>query len=586
MSLKFVRNIVISSFFALAGLVISPAYSAEVSNPQVSVNQNTSQTMQHTVAKGETVYSIAKAYNVSVQSIYQSNPSAASGIRVGETLTISTQPTQSVSVFNYTVKPKETLYSIAKEFGVSVDDIINQNPELRTKALAEGQKIQITSLTQQSATPAIAKSTATSSSKKGAGFIEHKVAQGETIYGISKKYGTTPETLIAFNPELKNTLKEGSLVLVPINQDSLVAQNTLLDVDATKIGIVLPFVNQSQGQGARFLEYYEGILLSLEELKAKGFSANVFTFDIGSETGTAKLNSLLETNELKNLDLLIGGVSSDQVAILSSFSQKNGIKYVIPFPTTSNVVNSNQYVFQVNENQTSLISSVSKAFANRFSNSNVIFVTSKDDKAGFVNDITAQLQGLGMTSKSVTADNSLTTSISSALDSKRRNIIVVASGSATVLQTVLPALSTIKAQLPLANITLFGQPEWQTYSQYIPEYSKYDTYIYTSFFLNETESNTKQFVANYKDWYNNKSMINTYPKYAALGYDTGLFFFSALMKYGKNFENSLSLNTITSLQTPFSFKKINSNSGYLNTGFYFIHYGSEGYIQKIAYAQW
>lgn len=581
MSLKFLRNIVVSSFFALTGLTMTPLlHAADLSVPQVAINQKSNSVTQHTVAKGETVYSIAKAYNVSEQSIYQANPSAASGIRVGQSLNIIIQPTQ--TVYNYTAKPKDTLYSISKEFGVSVDDIINQNPELRTKSLTEGQTIRI-------ATPARQNSNSNSSTtnqKKGSGFIEHKVALGETVYGISKKYGTTPETLIAFNPELKDTLKEGSIILVPINKDSLVAQNSLLDINAIKIGIVLPFVNQSQGQGARFLEYYEGLLLALEDLKSKGFSANVFTFDIGSETGTTKLSSLLETNELKNLDLLIGGVSTEQVSTLSNFSLRNKIKYVIPFPTASNVIDSNPYVFQVNESQNSLITSVSKAFANRFSNSNVIFVTSSSDKAGFVKDITDQIQNLGMTTKSVVADGSLNSSITSALDLNRRNIIVAASGSTQVLQLILPALSSIKTQQPLANITLFGQPEWQTYTKYIPEYSKYDTYIYSSFFLNESEPNTNQFIENYKNWYNNKSMINTYPRYAVLGYDTGLFFFNALMKYGKSFENSLSLNTNLTLQTPFSFKKVSSDGGYLNTGFYFIHYGSEGYIQKIAYAQW
>lgn len=576
MSLKFVRNIIVLSFFAFAGLIPSSVYAAEKATQQVSVNQSNGNT--HTVAKGETVYSIAKAYNIPVEKIYQSNPSASNGIKVGDVLTIPAKKT--ITVTNYTVKSKETLYSISKQFGVSVDDILNLNPDLKTKPLAEGQVI-VVPVNKNSV-----KATATTTNKKAVRFVEHKVEAKETVYGISRQYGTTPETLIAFNPELKNNLQTGSTILVPVTQDSLIAQNSLLDVNALKVGVLLPFINQSQGQSARFVEYYEGLLLSLESLKSKGFSANVFVFDMGSETGTAKLNSLLGTNELKNLDLLIGGVSTDQISILSNFAKTNNIKYVIPFPTTSTVVNSNPLVFQVNETQSDLMASVAKAFANRFANSNVIFVTSQNDKTNFVNAISQQAKDQGIITKSVAADGNLLTNLSSSIDLNRRNIIVAASGSSAVLQAILPALNTLKTQKPSASITLFGQPEWQTYTQYIADYSKYDTYIYSSFFLNESDQTTKDFIANYKKWYNNKSMINTYPKYAALGYDTGLFFFSALMKYGKNFESSLSTNTTPTIQTPFSFRRVSTTGGYLNTGFYFVHYGAEGYIQKIAFAQW
>lgn len=579
MSFKFVRNIIISSILIFAGFAVVPSITAEATT-QIGLSQKDSnQPITHTVAKGETVYSIAKNYNISVDDIYQLNPGAASGIKEGQNIVIyKPKSKKSIKVYNYTVQPKETIYGISKQFGISADELVNQNPELKTKALTEGQVLKI------STSKEFKNSIATS--KKTARFLEHKVQPKETIYGIAKQYGTTPETLISFNPELKNTLKQGSTILVPITSDSLIAQTSLLDINAIKIGVVLPFVNQSSGQGARFMEYYEGMLLSLQELKAKGFTANIFVFDMGSETGTTKLSSLLETNEMKNLDLLIGGVSNDQISVLSNFTQRYGIKYVMPFPTTSTVVNTNPYAFQVSENQTSLITSVSKAFANKFSNSNVIFVTSQGDKSGFVKDMTSQLSSVGLTPKSVVADANLTTGIAGLLDSKRKNVVVVTSGSLSVLQTVLPALNTIKTQQPTANITLFGQPEWQTYPQYAEQYSKFDTYIYTSFFLNENDLATKQFITNYKNWYNNKSMINTYPRYAALGYDTGLFFFSALMKYGKNFEGSLSLNTTQTIQTPFAFKKVNSNGGYLNTGFYFVHYVTDNTIQKIAFAQW
>lgn len=597
MNLKFIKAIITSCCLVIATSVSMPAFSSNfVENNYLS--QTKDKTFLHTVAKGETVYSIAKMYNVSVSDIYSLNPKAASALKMGENLIVPQKNTKSAKaqttsksedLGGYKVKSKETLYSISKQFNVTVDDIVNANPSLKTTPLQEGDVLQIPGkvpmIRLEPSHPVTPKSQ----------FVEHKVQPKETIYGIAKQYNVTPEALTDFNPELKSGLKQGASIIIPVlentpnNATSPVTQvggSTLTDINAIKIGVVLPFLNKSEGQSARFLEYYEGFLLALQDMKEKGFSANVYVFDMGSETGTAKLKSLLDTYEMKNLDLIVGGVSPEQVAIISNFAQKQGIKYAVPFPTKTEVALSNNRVFQVNGTHSLLISGVVDAFANRFSGANVIFVTSNtinNDKKDLVTQLSLRLASSGVSSKTIIANQSLTSSLSSALDYNRKNIIVPASGSVSMLQVLMPALNSVTTEHPSASISLFGHTEWQTYNQFFSDYNKYDTYIYTPFYLSEGDVDTRQFMSKYKKWYNNKSLINTYPKYGALGYDTGMYFLTALSKYGKNFENSN--NSVRTLQTPFFFNKTSAVGGYMNTGFYFIHYNTNGSVDKIEYAK-
>ena len=341
---------------------------------------------------------------------------------------------------------------------------------------------------------------------------------------------------------IKRTLAFLMLALACINgysQTESAPEWNLQDVDAIKVGVVLPFVNKSEGKSARFIEYYEGFLLALEEMKAKGLSANVYVFDMGSEEGTSKLESLLETTEMMDLDLIIGGFSPEQVDVLSNFAKKEGIKYAIPFPTKTNEAQKNTQVLQLNAPADVLYDNTSQVLADFFGNDNIIYIieNGNNSKKEFVTTLNGQLNQRGMRASSIALNDNLATNLASALDLNRKNIIVAASGSAQLLETLLPVLSLIKEEEPNIDLALFGHPEWQTYPQFFANFHNNDTYIYTPFYMSDDDYKTKQFISNYQRWYNDKSLINTYPKYGALGYDTGIYFLTGLLKYGKNFES-------------------------------------------------
>lgn len=601
MNLKSIKSILILCCIVLVSSLEASSGNSGIYNEK-EFNQVDKKYRSHVVSKGETAYSISKLYNVAVADLYILNPEIENGLKIGSTIKVPDNGTavtprdqvqSSASEYNgvrqYIVKPKETLYSICKLNGITLEDIVSANPELNEKPLYVGQRLIIPMGDVGGSVPVFSQPRPTAKESK-----QHTVQPKETLYGISRLYNTTPEVLIGLNPELRDGLKQGMTIVIPeaVNSQSVNAvqsvpvRSTLQDINGLNIGVIMPFLNKSEGQSARFLEYYEGFLLALQEVKAKGLSANVYVFDMGSETGTAKLRSLLDTYEMKNLNMIIGGVSPDQISIMSAFAQKQGIKYVIPFPTKKQEIQNNTQVFQVNTPHEELYVNVSKVFTQTFAGANVICITGyADDKKEFISTLDTYLSRSGGKIRKITANQSLSANLALAIDPTRKNVIIPASGSVQALQAVFPALTTVVSEKPGVSLTLFGHTEWQTYNQYQSEFGKYDTYFYTPFYANDSDYKVSRFLQNYKGWYNNKSLINTYPKYGMLGYDTGLYFLTAYLNYGADFQNKISNLSVPSLQTPFTFERARSDGGFMNNGFFLIHYKSNGSIDKIEYGK-
>src|SRR5680860_136009 len=162
----------------------------------------------HTVAPEENVYRIAQKYDVSVELIYKYNPDARNGVQVGSKLVIPVQgetPETSgeaaVSFKSHRVEKKETLYSLSKQYDVSIDEIKKYNKQLYSKELQNGEIIKIPLFVKgetQSARP-VQKAQSPRSTQIGK-TREHIILPKETKFGIARKYGMTVEELEVLNP--------------------------------------------------------------------------------------------------------------------------------------------------------------------------------------------------------------------------------------------------------------------------------------------------------------------------------------------------------------------------------------------------
>lgn len=264
---------------------------------------------KHEVQPKETLYSISRQHNSSVEDLQQANQSILTeGLKIGQTLNI---PDKKITVATkkeilsegnlHEVKPKETLFSIARMYNVSVKDLDELNADLLKEGLKIGQKIAI---------PNKKKTINGQARIINNETIFHIVQPKETKYAISKKYGITIEQLELQNPEIINGLVEGNKLA--INKSMLKAKNEneeLMIALAEKQAVV----EKSKAQNAK-IEDLEDRLTVQKDLNRKMITLNKLNINLNAidetKTGSVeKLRLILDANK-KIQDVLIWKLDS------------------------------------------------------------------------------------------------------------------------------------------------------------------------------------------------------------------------------------------------------------------------------------
>ena len=417
------------------------------------------------------------------------------------------------------------------------------------------------------------------------------------MYRICRKFNISSYELIKLNPKLKEGVKAGMTIKIPVQAEEMTTEpattmlserdvNALLSepksierVNSVKVALLLPFMTNEaipSTETQRFIEYYEGFLLAVDSLKNTGCSIDLSVYDTGN--GTKKLKEILKEDALKNANLIIGAVQNDQIGPVAEFAQKNNIKYVIPFTSKNDDVLSNAYVYQVNTPHSYLYAKAAQGGCDLFAEDNIILLNIRDgkDKTEFIKAFKAEMKQrqIPFTEINYNAET-LTADVDTLLRTDKRNVIVPTSGTLEALNKIKSPLRMLEETKPECGLTLFGYPEWQTYTRdCLEDFYALNTYIYSNFYADNLSKEVADFYTKYKNWYS-KNLINIFPKYGILGFDTGMFFIGAINKYGSNFENNLDKIHYQGVQTGFDFHRVNNWGGFINTNIFIVHYQSD-----------
>lgn len=188
----------------------------------------------HEVQPKETFYSIEKKYGISDEALKAANPILEkNGVQIGQKLVIPAKgaaPKNTVAaekkpkekgpekyVF-HEVQPKETKYSIAKQYNTTVEDLEKRNPEI-VSSLPVGYKVTIKGTAPKTETAAPAQKAdepkKTAESKKAVSYMEYQVKPKETFYSLGRVFHLSQDELVALNPSLSEGVKEGMVLKVP-----------------------------------------------------------------------------------------------------------------------------------------------------------------------------------------------------------------------------------------------------------------------------------------------------------------------------------------------------------------------------------
>ena len=315
---------------------------------------------KYIVSPKETRWSIAHKYGITIDSMLVLNPSlskTSNYLQEGYELllpkiagsTVDNQETQLYT--SYTVPPKMNFYRLEKEFGVKSDEVVRLNPEITERGgLKEGMVIR---LPEKKSNPGEINTD---------NYIFYEVKPKQNEFRLTRKFGMSWEELIMLNPELRNGLKAGMVLKLPKNQvgefevrNSLVLDKiNLIDSinveNRPKIMFLLPFrldkldLNDAETvewtiQNRNSLRYslglYSGALVALDSIKSLGVSVDVKTFD--NRLDLQRTKEILQRENLGSYNAIFGPLDVLSLKEASTQAASYNVPVIAPVPAKSDI---------------------------------------------------------------------------------------------------------------------------------------------------------------------------------------------------------------------------------------------------------
>lgn len=420
----------------------------------------------------------------------------------------------------YKVKKKDTIFGIAKRYGLTVDELTKANPEM--------------------------------------GMSGYQLKKGDYIFipyastNASTGKGNTPS----------------DKAVDPIAHKAI------------KVGVMLPLHN-IDGDGRRMVEYYRGILMACDSLKRLGISTDIHAWNVNID---ADIRATLLDEAAGQCDIIFGPLYTKQVKPLADFCKSKGIKLVIPFSINGNDVSTHENIFQIYQTADDINASTIKSFLQRFHEAHPVFVDANDStthKGTFTFGLRKELERQGITYH-ITNLKSSDDYFLKAFDATKLNVVVINTGRSPELNSLLAKLDVMKKRAPHIRVCLFGYTEWLMYTKVYNDYFfKYNAYIPTTFYYNAVSPSTKYFETRYQQDFHTQ-MQGALPRFAITGFDQAQYFLRGLHQYGSTFTGSKGQSDYKPLQTPLKFTRV-GQGGMKNNYFMLVHYTADHSIESISY---
>ena len=610
----------------------------------------------HVVLQGQTLYSIARAYGVTVGEIIRENPDLEHGLRFDQIIRIPAQPQQppvaqssppetaDKQFVEHTVRRGETMYGIARQYEVSMEEILEHNPQaasgLRPRDVL---RIPQRKQAQQAQIPA-----------QPEGKV-HTVAPGETLFSISRNYGFSVDDLIMFNPGLTTDIKPGQqiripeVVTLPMDAEFPTQPEGLVfmppeeakpepvgpepdpdcqDVNLKQyynVALLIPLYLEELDslsdlasmppthRSFSFIEYYKGLLIALDSVKADtGAEITMHVFDVDQSLGKAR--DVINRPGFSDMDLIIGPFHSQPLSLVAGFGLRNNIPVVSPLLDDRNQLRGFPNLFQAIPSMRAQLDDLANYIARTYTDQNIILVHNSQAQAmelinGFKENLSMEIRrnrhfqdslnlarvngyfvngalvGERLTNVMVINDTVLATrapevpparyqrenplkevifvregveGVLQALSPNQKNIVVTLIGGEAFLSDYLRKLYLEAREY---DVAVFGTPQWQNYQSIEVDYlQNLNVHIFSPDYLDFRDPHVRDFVLRYRQVFRSEPQ-----DYAFKGVQAGWFFLNALVHYGENFSDCIRQLNSWHYETPFVFERtMGPNAGWEN----------------------
>lgn len=505
--------------------------------------------------------------------------------------------------YSHIVLEKQTLYSISKAYGVSLDDIYSANPGLKETGLKKNAVILIPDLTVKEQEKGRKKKAGKEEDK----YTVHTVRWYEDLDVIAEKYGVTVESIMELNNlkgrKLKNRQKlripsatevsaaepeaaaQGPVVpatsgdvqnVSPENRTTTGISSSILPLfrkNSVDISLLLPLAAGDSTSGSRSnMDFYSGALLAARQLGKEGVGIDLSVYDV------ADGQMHITEDRLKSSDVVIGPVSAGDLGRLMA-SAPNSTYIVSPLDHRAEpLALSYKNFIQAPSSSAAQYADLADWIREEKSpHDTVIIIHEKGikDRTG-INTLTQGLKenGIGFQtfSYNILEGRDIPDSLRSRMTLTARNHLMIASESEAFVNDVI------------RNINLMVHEKYDVAVYASSKIRGFDTieganlhnvnlHVSASYYIDYDQKEVQDFIMDYR------ALFNTEPTpFAFQGYDIILYFAGICSKYGNAWPAMLPLEEEELLQSGFRFSRVvvgQSEVGFANTAIRRITYGPD-----------
>lgn len=486
------------------------------------------------------------------------------------------------------VEKNQSLYAIAKLYNVDINIVLAENDEA-IDGLKNGQELKIP------VNPGvIIKPVPVYDSVR---YTYHKVQKKETLYAISKQYNISDKELLRLNPEIASGIKPGQMLIVeekkpqvviaPIKKDSVVKI-----VKAKKpnynVGLFLPFKlnefdlidpnalvqNKSAFPQIQSLsiDFYLGFKRAMDSLASKDFEINLLLFD-SDDKDSLKLETTCKTSEFKTLDLIVGPLYASGFKIVSGYAKALSIPIVTPFTQQNKILFKNNLTSKVSPSQFTMIESLADYCVDSLKNNAKFFIINdgmvKDAQyvKAFKQRFTQHLKELNLNVKDSVFEVKGLAGFKTNYTPGVKNVVVLFTNNQVYLSDFITQLSVFCTEKK--DITLVG---WQNVISYDNIDQEYLNKLSYTFPAQNNLGSINTYSLLIKEY--QQQMSSDPSDYFFQGFDLAQYYLQNLKSIGPDFVNQLDKLPFDANYTRFKFYHPDESTGFENKGVYIFRYNN------------
>lgn len=578
-----------------------PVESGEISASSTPVPGTT-----HTVEKGETLYGISHRYGVSVDDLITLNPTARDGVKSGQVLIITSDHAdeQPVAVVpqggsRHVIAKGETLYRIAANNGITVEQLLVANPGLDAFNYSVGTEIIIPGnepLVAQNATPApsAAPSAQANAARPAPSPAVPAASEADRPANVREAEPTRDDSTVVQPQKVDSPATPSLPPVVPGPQapspDKVASSQSpeviVVEEDAPKgpdsfdVAVMLPFMlnEQEQSRPSRlYTDFYRGFLLAAKQLSSEGTPIRIHAYDTASNADS--ISAILADPSFRQMDLVIGPDNEQHLSMVINAVDEDSTFIFNPFVVRNTSYTDHANVIQPNIPQEDMFAKAADAYLQRLEGRTPVFIARKKgqaEKEGFVATLKSRLNERSIPFEEITFSDALSSEDLAPLDSVGAYAFVPYTGHRTEFLKFKDALLEFGKNNP-SGIMMLGYPDWVTFrADLLEDLGALNTIIYSRFFYDPDYSASRQFQSLYKKWYGSEP-VDGAPLQAALGYDSGMYLLKALRDNGGDFH--LRRSDFNGLQNNFIIDD-SDVEGLVNTSLLLIRFKPDGLIER------